>query len=137
MSPKTEVSGFKGSPSFANGTYKSAVGLALATAFILVWIIGAVGILGADGDPADLMYLVVFSVGIGGAIIARFQPQGMARTMLATAVAQMLIAMAALILGQQHLPYMSVFEILSLNGFFAALFLGSARLFRKAAREAR
>ena len=57
--------------------------------------------------------------------------------MLATAVAQMLVAMAALILGQQHLPYMSVFEILSLNGFFAALFLGSARLFRKAAQEAR
>ena len=120
-----------------SGTYKSAVGLALVTAFILVWIIGAVGVLGADGDPADLMYLGVLAVGIVGAIIARFQPRGMARAMRATAVAQMLVAMVALILGQQHLPYMSVFEILSLNGFFAALFLGSARLFRKAAREAR
>lgn len=120
-----------------SGTYKSAVGLALVTAFILVWIIGAVGVLGADGDPADLMYLGVLAVGIVGAIIARFQPRGMARTMRATAVAQMLVAMVALILGQQHLPYMSVFEILSLNGFFAALFLGSARLFRKAAREDR
>ena len=118
-------------------TYKSAVGLALATAFILVWIIGAVGVLGADGDPADLMYLGVFAVGIVGAIIARLQPRGMARTMRAMAVAQMLVAVVALILGQQHLPYMSVSEILSLNGFFAALFLGSARLFRKAAREAR
>ena len=120
-----------------SGTYKLAVGLALLTAFILVWIIGAVGVLGADGDPADLMYLGVLAVGIVGAIIARFQPRGMARTMRATAVAQMLVAMVALILGQQHLPYMSVFEILSLNGFFAVLFLGSARLFRKAAREAR
>ena len=120
-----------------SGTYKLAVGLALVTAFVLVWIIGAVGVLGADGDPADLMYLGVLAVGIVGAIIARFQPRGMARTMRATAVAQMLVAMVALILGKQHLPYMSVFEILSLNGFFAALFLGSARLFRKAAREAR
>ena len=114
-----------------------AVGLALATVLILAWIIGAVGVLGADGDPADLMYLGVLVVGIVGAIIARFQPHGMARTMLATAATQMLVAVVALILGQQHIPYMSVFEILSLNGFFAALFLGSARLFRKAAREAR
>ena len=120
-----------------NTNYKAAVALALATAFILFWVIGAVGVLGADGDPADLMYIGVFAVGIVGAIIARFQPRGMARAMRATAVAQMLVAMVALILGQQHLPYMSVFEILSLNGFFAALFLGSARLFRKAAREAR
>jgi hypothetical protein len=114
-----------------NNTYKSAVGLALATAFILVWLIGAVGVLGADGDPADLMYIGVFAVGIVGAIIARFQPRGMARAMLATAVTQMLVAVIALILGQQHLPYMSVYEILGLNGFFAGLFLGSARLFRK------
>ena len=122
---------------FVYNSYKLAVGLALTTALILVWVIGAVGALGADGDPADLMYIGVFAVGIVGAIIARLQPRGMARTMRAMAVAQMLVAVVALILGQQHLPYMSVSEILSLNGFFAALFLGSARLFRKAAREAR
>ena len=135
MSPKTEVSGFKGSPSFANGTYKSAVGLALATAFILVWIIGAVGILGADGDPADLMYIGVLAVGVTGAIIVRFQPMGMARAMIATALAQTLVTVIALIIGKQDAPYMSVCEIVSLNSFFVSLFLGSARLFQKAARE--
>ena len=40
-----------------NTTYKSAVGLALATPFLLVWMIGAVGVLGRDGDRADLMYI--------------------------------------------------------------------------------
>lgn len=123
-------------PPIRSKTYKWAVGLALATAFILVWVIGAVGALGADGDPADLMYIGVFAVGIIGAIIARFRPHGMARTMLATALAQMLVAVIALIAGQQHLPYMSVVEILALNGFFAALFVESANLFRDAAREA-
>ena len=84
-----------------------------------------------------LVLVVEDAVGIVGAIIARFQPHGMARAMFATAVAQMMVALIALFLGQQQLPYMSVFEILCLNGFFAALFFGSARLFRKAAREAR
>ncbi len=118
-----------------NTNYKAAVALALATAFILFWVIGAVGVLGADGDPADSMYIGVVAVGIIGAIIARFRPPGMARAMIATALAQAVVAVIALIIGKQDAPYMSVFEILWLNGFFVALFLGSARLFQKAARQ--
>ncbi|MHC4234693.1 MAG: hypothetical protein ACYSUQ_06225 [Planctomycetota bacterium] len=118
-----------------NTAYKAAVGLALATPFLLVWIIGAVGVLGRAGDRADLMYIGVFAVGIIGAIIARFQPHGMARALFATALAQALVAVIALIAGMHQAPYSSVGEILSLNGFFVALFLGSAWLFRKSARE--
>ena len=118
-----------------NTTYKAAVGLAIATPLLLVWVIGAVGVLGVDGDPADLMYIGVLAVGIIGAIIARFQPHGMARALFATALAQALVAVIALILGMHQAPYSSVGEILGLNGFFVALFLGSAWLFRKAARE--
>ena len=118
-----------------NTAYKSAVGLALATPFLLVWMIGAVGVLGRDGDRADLMYIGVFAVGIIGAIIARFQPHGMARALFATALAQALVAVIALIAGMHQAPYSSVGEILSFNGFFVALFLGSAWLFRNAARE--
>ncbi len=117
-----------------NTAYKSAVGLALATPFLLVWIIGAVGVLGRAGDRADLMYIGVFAVGIMGAIIARFQPHGMARALFATALAQALVAVIALIAGMHQAPYSSVGEILGLNGFFVALFLGSAWLFRNAAR---
>ena len=36
-----------------------ALGLALATAFILVWLIGTVGVIGAEGDLFDLMYFGV------------------------------------------------------------------------------
>ena len=118
-----------------NTAYKSAVGLALATPFLLVWMIGAVGVLGRDGDRADLMYIGVFAVGIIGAIIARFQPHGMARALFATALAQALVAVIALIGGMHQAPYSSVGEILIFNGFFVALFLGSAWLFRNAGRE--
>jgi hypothetical protein len=115
--------------------YRAAVGVALAAAFILLWGMGAVGIIGEDGDPADLMYLGVLAVGIVGAIIARFQPVGMARALLATALAQALVAVIALIAGKHQAAISSVAEILGLNGFFVALFIGSAWLFRHAARK--
>ncbi|MGH9867966.1 MAG: hypothetical protein ACREAA_07375 [Candidatus Polarisedimenticolia bacterium] len=114
---------------------KTAIGLALATPLLLVWMIGAVGVLGRDGDRADLLYIGVLAVGVIGAIIARFQPLGMARALTATALAQALVAVIALIAGMHRAPYSSVGEILGLNGLFVALFLGSAWLFRNAARE--
>ena len=112
--------------------YRSAVGVALAAALILV----TVGVLGPDDEhPADLMYIGVLAVGIIGAIIARFQPHGMARALFATALAQALVAVIALIFGLGSGSPPGVLGILILNGFFVSLFVGSAWLFRNAARE--
>ena len=113
--------------------YRAAVGVALAAAFILVWVNSAVGIIGTESDDANLMYGGVLAVGIIGAIIARFQPHGMARALFATALAQALVAVIALLAGLGS-PWSGPGEILILNGFFVALFAGSALLFRKAAR---
>ena len=117
-----------------NIAYRAAVGVALATTLFLVWSVLAVGVIGETGDPADLMYVGVLAVGFIGAVIARFQPHGMARALLATALAQALVAVVALIAGKHQAPISSVFEILGLNGLFVALFIGSAWLFRHAAR---
>jgi hypothetical protein len=108
------------------------MGVAIAAAFILVWLSLGVGIIGKDGDPANLMYFGVLAVGVIGAIIARLQPHGMARALFATAIAQALVAAIALIAGL-GLPWSGPAEILVLNGFFIALFAGSAWLFRRAA----
>ena len=116
-------------------SYRFATILALAIAFILVWLIGAVGVIGVEGDPFDLMYFGVLAVGLIGAIAARLQPHGMARALFATAFAQALVAFVALIVGKHQSSVSSVPEILILNGFFIALFLGSARLFGNAARQ--
>src|SRR5688572_1652698 len=94
--------------------YRSAVGVALAAASILVWLSLGVGIIGQDGDPANLMYFGVLAVGIIGAIIARLQPDGMARALFATALAQALVAAIALIAGM-GLPWSGPAEILLLN----------------------
>lgn len=103
--------------------YRVAVGIAVTAALLLVWMDLAVGI--EDDNSAGLMYLGVLVLGIG-AIIARFQPQGMARALFATALAQALVAVIAMIAWEQY------FEILILNGFFIALWVGSALLFRRA-----
>ena len=81
----------------ASTTYKVAVGIALAASFILVWINGAVGIIGDEGNAANVMFIAVIATGLIGAIIARLRPLGMARALYATAFAQVLVAAIALI----------------------------------------
>jgi peptidoglycan/LPS O-acetylase OafA/YrhL len=58
-----------------NYAYRAAVGVALAAAFLLIWLSLGVGIIGKGGDPANPMFFGVLAVGILGAIIARFQPR--------------------------------------------------------------
>ncbi len=113
--------------------YRAAVALALAAAFILVWVNGAVGIIGAEDDPANRMYFGVLAVGVVGALIARFRPGGMVRALSATALAQALAAGIALIAGLGR-PASGPAEIVAANGFFIVLFIGSAWLFRRAGR---
>jgi hypothetical protein len=119
-----------------NIAYRAAVGIALAAAFLLVWLTGAVGIIGSEHNNANSMYFGVLAVGIIGATVARFRAHGMARALFATALAQALVAVIALIIGLGS-PWSppGVLGTLILNGFFAALFVGSAFLFRYAGRE--
>jgi hypothetical protein len=119
----------------ANTAYRAAVGIALVAVFILIWMNLAVGIIGGEDNPANVMYGGVLAVGIVGAIIVRFQPQGMARALVATALAQALVALIALIagLGSAEANWPGV--VITVTGFFTALWLASAWLFRKAARE--
>ena len=111
-----------------NKAYRTAVGVAVVAAFILVWVNGAVGIIGNEENPANLMYFGVLAIGIIGAVIARRQPTGMARAMLATAIAQALVAVIALIAG--------LGQTFVVTGFFVALWLTSAWLFKKSSLEA-
>ena len=114
--------------------YRAAVGVALVAAFILVWVNGAVGIIGTEGDDANLMYGGVLAVGIVGAILARFRARGMARALFVTALAQALIAVIALAAGWGSTGPRWPLDLVALTGFFVAMFVGSALLFRRSAR---
>ena len=106
-----------------NIMYRAAAGLAVVTALILIWVNLAVGIIGTEDNPANLMYAGVLVVGIIGSLIARFQPTGMAIVFIVTAFAQLLVGMIAIIAGLGH--------SLIIDMSFAALWVGSALLFRR------
>ena len=114
--------------------YRLAVGVAVATVLFLVWAVGALGIIGEGGEP-DRMYVTVLGVLAIGSVVARLRPRGMALTLLATAIAQMLVAVIALIAGLQDTPGASVAEILGLSAMYAALFGLSGWLFWRAAEQ--
>jgi hypothetical protein len=114
--------------------YRFAVGMALAAAFFLVWINLAVGVIGSEDNPANLMYFGVLAIGFIGAIVAELRPHGMARVLFAMAVAQALVPIVALIIWKPQVTS-GVAGVLTLNGFFVVLFIGSALLFRTAAGE--
>lgn len=113
--------------------YWSALGVAVTASLFLVWLSLGVGIIDADGDPANMMYFGVIAVGIIGAAIARLQAVGMSRALFGMATAQALIAAIALV-GRLGLPWSGPLELILLNGFFIAMFAGSAWLFQRAAR---
>ena len=117
--------------------YRAAVGVAVATALILVWVNAAVGIIG-DDESVNLMYFGVLAIGIIGALIARLRPQGMARALFAMAIAQMLVPVIVLTIPNFRgvlVEPPGVVGVFGLNAFFVMLWIGSAWLFRKAARE--
>ncbi|HET6528158.1 MAG TPA: hypothetical protein VFG39_05350 [Balneolaceae bacterium] len=115
--------------------YRVAVGFALLAGLFLIWSNLAVGLIGSEDRAINLLYFGVIAVGLIGAFIARFQPQGMTIVMFAMAATQALIAVIALIAGMQQLPASSVVEILGVNGFFITLFVVSALLFRYVVQE--
>lgn len=116
-----------------NSTYRVAVGIAVVSGLLLVWVNAAVGIIGKPGGP-NLMYFGVLAVGFIGALVARFRPHGMARALFTMAIAQMLVPVIALVTAKPQITMEppGVVGVFGLNAFFAMLFVGSALLFRRA-----
>jgi hypothetical protein len=113
--------------------YRVAVGIALVAAFGLVWVNF---VQAADGaNPAAMGYLPVPLVGIIAAALARFRPDGMARALFVTALAQALVLAIVLFQNPPATSWSAaVWRGFGLNAFFVMLFVGSAKLFRRVAR---
>jgi hypothetical protein len=118
-----------------NVAYRAAVGVAVATVFLLLWINLAVGIIGSEDNPANLMYGGVLGVGILGAFIARLRPRGMARVLTATALAQALAGVIALFSGSGSTASSLPESIVFLTALSVTLWLTAAWLFQRAARR--
>lgn len=113
--------------------YRAGAGLALAAAFLLVWVNGAVGFLGDEGNPANLMFAGVIGVAVLGSVISGFKAGGMAWTMFAAAGAQVAVGAIAWTQGWTSPGDAGLYEVVLGTCVFGALWLVSGGLFRLAA----
>ncbi len=116
-----------------NWAYRGGGALALAAGFLLVWINGAVGIIGNEDNPANLVFLAIIAMAVGGTVGAGGKASGMARAMFLTGVVQAFVGGFVFAFDSSAEPPGRV-GLLVLIEVFAAMWLVSALLFRRAAR---
>lgn len=112
----------------ASLTYRAGMVVAVGTIFLTIWANGAVGMIGNEDNPYNLWFGAVILLALIGAGAARLHAGGLALVMALAAGVQALVGalgMAADLRG-------GIFSTA-----FAGLWILSAVLFRKAAREQR
>ena len=117
-----------------NRTYLAAVALGLLGAFLVTWANLAVGIVGSEGNPANMLFFVALLIGLVVAALARFRARGMSVAMLASALG-LAVAFGLAVARPTDEPQVSHLTELAGTSIFAGLFLLSAWFFRRAARS--
>jgi hypothetical protein len=107
-------------------SYKAGVAVALVAGFALGWS-NMVHVADSE-NPANLVYYSVLAVGLIGALLARLEARGLARTLFAMAAT---LALIAVMLPSGAPPYLARNMAIG-HGVFVALFTASGLLFRHA-----
>ena len=107
--------------------FRAATMLAVLTALLLIWVNLAVGFIGDEDNPANLMFAGVLLIAMAGALLGRFRPRGMAIASAAAGGAQLLVAVIVFVADLGSPP-----ELL-LTIAFAAPWAFAAALYRRAA----
>lgn len=108
-----------------SNAYRGGVCVMVAAIFLLIWINGAVGIIGDEDNPLNAMYAGVVATAVLGSFFARFRARGMVWAMTAAALGHAIISCVAIAHG--HFTFV-------IDGFFAVMWLLAAHLFREAAQ---
>jgi hypothetical protein len=116
-----------------NGAYRLGAGMAVAAGLLLVWGNLAVGFIGNEDNPANLLYGAVLAVAVLGAVVARFRAAGMARAMFAAALTQAAVPLVAAAIWRPEVNQ-GMLYVLALNTIFAGIWAVSGWLFRRAGR---
>lgn len=117
--------------------YRLGAMIALASAFLTIWINLAVGLIGEPDESANLLFFGVLVIAFASAAMSGFKARGMAHAMFIAAFAQASVMAVALGFGLGAGPPNWPWVVLVIGGFFAAAFLVAGGLFLLAAREDR
>jgi hypothetical protein len=115
-------------------SYRLGLATLVLTVLLLVYGIGALGIVG-DGGPADLLYVAAAGVAVLGGAIARFRARGTALAVAAGAGATVLAGVVVLAGGLAEGA--STLDLVGLTAMFACLYGVAAWLFYRAAETGR
>lgn len=115
-------------------SYRIGAGLAVLASVLLIWVNGAVGIIGSEDEPANLLYLAVIAAAFIGAVAGRFRPGGLSLAMICAAALHAGIGVLAVMRGWGEGSDRWPQTVIVTSIVFCALWLGSAFLFRRAAR---
>lgn len=110
-----------------NVLYRFGAGVAVVTGFLTIWANLAVGFIGNEENPWNLLFAGVLFLMIAGAILSRFQARGLAISIVLGATVQVAGLIAAAVAGQNVPPGPAV--------VFTLVWLLSAGLFQAAAHE--
>ena len=110
--------------------FRVATGLALFSTLFMIWANLAVGLIGNESDPINLLYFVILAIGIAGTFIAKFKPVVMARVLFIMATGIIAITIYALISEWREVAGSSLLEVIGVNALFVVLFMISAGLFQ-------
>ena len=111
--------------------YRLAFGFGLLGLILIGWANGAIGIIGNENNPANLMYLAVFATGIIGSLLAKFEAQKMIITLLIMILIHISIPFIALFIWPAKASWgqAGVLKVIVFNTFFTLPFIFSALLF--------
>ena len=116
--------------------YRLGAAVALGASSLQVWMNLAVGIVGSEDNPVNMGFFLVVVTAGACAFTAQFRAEGMARAMAAVAGMQALLAAAvATAPSTARDDPMGSVGVLLLSGLFVALWLLSAWLFHRSARQ--
>lgn len=105
-------------------TYRVAVILSVIGGFLMVWANLAVGIIGSEENPQNLICYSVLIAGLTGAFITKFNARGLMWTLRAMAAMQFAVFLAAALLEWALLPVVTIVYML--------LWLAAGELFKRA-----
>lgn len=109
--------------------YLLALGASLLTVLLLLFGIGALGIVG-EGDR-DAMYLAAPAVALVVAAATRFRPRGMALALAAASLTTIGAGAVAVVLIATDRESASLVDVIGITGMYAVLFALAAWLFTR------
>ena len=109
--------------------------IAIGTGLLLAWVNGAVGFLGDENNPANLMFFLVHGTALLTAIDGQFRAAALERAMRLAALVQLVVGAIGYFGGFAEPGSRGIYEVVLGTSLFCGLWLTAAALFRHAARR--